>query len=456
MGECDGLRGAKRRSRERRRYAPGNSEGSDMATRVYHLLLVRRSLWLIALALAGAVILGMAIQRHAPAFGEAGASGASGDAPVRITAVKLASGSVEVGIETQQRDGSWAETVRPTARFLPADAPVGKKLHSSIVGVPAYYPLPESIEVFRTGTEGFYHEGESPLYCVVNHGIADDAFWLTANYRTAQSGIWERNNIRIVSNPDGSAQAAAIRQCVADGAFAIAATLAAPDAVGDALREATGAGVHVVTYNSGAEASRGVGAFAHIGLDDRRGGEQAGEWLNEQEISGQVQCLLHERDNVGLTQRCDGLESTYTGGGVQRVDVSEGIDELSSGLAGSEAAALVALNVDMTAAAAAALAHAERGDITLIGFGAGPAVLPPLFSGRLQMIVWDQPDLQGHLVAHLLSLPDRLFTGLPALELGSPFIAIEPVVYDLDTINTLLAALTPEARQAIMERVAGE
>jgi ABC-type sugar transport system substrate-binding protein len=64
---------------------------------------------------------------------------------------------------------------------------------------------------------------------------------------------------------------------VADGAFAIAATLATPEAVGAAQRGTVAAGVHVLTFNSGADASRSVGAYAHLGLDDRRGGDLAGE-----------------------------------------------------------------------------------------------------------------------------------------------------------------------------------
>ena len=424
-----------------------------MTTKMLGLAWPRRRSWLIALGLLGAVVLGMAIQRYAPGLDQAGASDARGDTPIRVVAVKLEEGSVEVGVQAQQTDGSWGEVIQPAARFLPASAPVGRQLHSSPVRVQAFYPLPESIEALRRGTEGFY--SESPLYCVINHGAEGDAFWQGANYRTSESGRFERNNIRIVSAPGGAAQAAAIRQCAADGAVAIAATLAAPEAVGDSLREAVAAGVPVLTYNSGADVSRGLGAYAHLGLDDRRGGELAGEWLNEHGTSGPVRCLLHERDNIGLSQRCDGLQSAYSGGSVEQVDVSAGLGELRAGLADSDAAALVALNVDTTAAVAGALAAAERSDIAVIGFGGGPSILRPLLTGQVAMLVWDQPDLQGHLVAQLLTLPERLFAGLPALELGSPFIAIEPVIFDLAAVREVIANLPPEAQQALMQAAGG-
>ncbi|MCY4618260.1 MAG: substrate-binding domain-containing protein [Chloroflexi bacterium] len=419
----------------------------------HRLFRLHQGAWPIALALVGAIILGMAIQHYAPGLGLAGASDARGDAPIRATAVRLADGRVEIGIQAQQPDGSWGDVILPDLRYVPSDAAVGRRLHSSVVALPAYYPRPESIEELQAGTEGYY--SESPLYCVINHGAADDFFWGLANRRASESARFSRDNVRIVSNPDGAAQAAAIRECAADGAVALAATLAAPAAVGDALREAAAAGVQVLTFNSGEQHSRDVGAFAHLGLDDWRGGEVAGEWLNAQGVAGEVQCLIHERDNIGLTQRCDGLESVYSGGSVERLDISVGVDEVVASLADSTAAALVALNVDNTAAVAAGLAESGRSDITLIGFGAGPSVLQPLLSGQVKMVIWDQPDLQGHLVAHLLTLPERLFTGLAALELGSPFIAIEPIVYDLATIRELLAGLSPEARQQVMQAAAG-
>ena len=241
-------------------------------------------------------------------------------------AVKLEQGSVEVGVQAQQTDGSWGEVFQPAARYLTARAPVGRQLHSSPVRVPALYLQPESIEALRRGTEGFY--SESPLYCVINHGAEGGAFWQGANYRTSESGRFERNNIRIVSTPD----------------------------------------------------------------------------------------------------------------------VSAGLNELRAGLADSDAAALVALNVDTTAAVAGALAAAERTDIVVIGFGGGPSILQPLLTGQVAMLVWDQPDLQSHLVAQLPTLPERLFAGLPALELGSPFIAIEPVIFDLAAVREIIANLPPEAQ----------
>ncbi len=409
--------------------------------------------WLVAIAMIGAVVVGMMIQRYAPGLGQAGAADAQGDAPVRVVVVKLADGVVEVGVQAQQSDGGWGEVIRPSARFLRADAPVGRRLHSSAVSVPAYYPVPASMEELLAGTEGYFRE--SPLYCVINHGAAEDFFWSAANNRTVQSGRLGRDNIRIFSSPDGAEQAAAIRQCTMDGAVALAATLADPGAVSGALREAVASGVHVLTYNSGAEISRSVGAYAHLGLDDPRAGELAGEWLNRQEVSGDVQCLLHEQRNVGLTQRCSGLASTYRGGDVQQIDISGGIDVLVAGLASTEAAVLVALNVNNTGAVASALADSGRTDITLIGFGGGPSILRPLLSGTLAMLVWDQPDLQGHIAAHLLTLPEQLHTGLPALELGSPFIAIEPVIYDAATVQAFLAQLPPEVVEAISRAAGG-
>ena len=98
---------------------------------------------------------------------------------------------------------------------------------------------------------------------------------------------------------------------------AIAATLANPDAVTDALLAAKQAGARIVTFNSGASHARAAGSELHIALDDRAAGRLIGERLNEQGITGAAACLIHERQNVGLEERCQGLTQTYAGGEVR-------------------------------------------------------------------------------------------------------------------------------------------
>ena len=54
-------------------------------------------------------------------------------------------------------------------------------------------------------------------------------------------------------------QAEALRRCVADGAAGIATTLAEPEVLKPAVREAIDAGIPVLSFNSGAEVASGAG-----------------------------------------------------------------------------------------------------------------------------------------------------------------------------------------------------
>lgn len=113
----------------------------------------------------------------------------------------------------------------------------------------------------------------------------------------------------------------------------IAATLANPEAVGDALRDAKANGVQIISYNSGVEFAGEVGSQFHLALDDTGVGHLAGEQFTERGVSGDIGCLIHEEANVGLEQRCQALTDSYTGGDVHIVRLQEGADAQTIGLA---------------------------------------------------------------------------------------------------------------------------
>ncbi len=226
----------------------------------------------------------------------AGADGHVGGATVRIAAIKSDAGAVHVALQQHQGD-EWSERQHPQFNKLRADAPANRWLHSSPIELAVTAPDAE----------------ERPLLCVVAHGHIDDPFWQQVRGYMYQSSLHLDAHLRFHSSPDGESQAAAITQCSSDGAVAIAATLADPGAVRDALLAARDAGAWIVTFNSGASHAQSVGSELHIALDDQAAGRFIGERLNAQEITGVVACLIHERQNVGLEERCDGIEQSYEG-----------------------------------------------------------------------------------------------------------------------------------------------
>ena len=82
--------------------------------------------------------------------------------------------------------------------------------------------------------------------------------------------------VGLIGAKDLADQAELARQCVADGAVAIGATLVAPEA-GRALLEASAAAVSVASFNSGVQDFQDVGSIRRVSVDETRAGMQAGE-----------------------------------------------------------------------------------------------------------------------------------------------------------------------------------
>ena len=226
--------------------------------------------------------------------------------PVRVSALTRADGSIVFAVQTLQADGRWSERLLPQRRVIAADAPSGIWLVSSAVDVPT--PEPQ----------------EAPLFCVIAHGSTQDRYWQVARAYMHISAHLADNNFRYVSHLDGADQAAAIDQCSADGAAVIASTLADPEAVTDSLLAARAAGARIVTFNSGASFAAAAGSEIHVALDDREAGVRAAQRIGELGVTGPIVCVMHEQGNVGLEERCEGLEASYQGASVRRLHLTEG------------------------------------------------------------------------------------------------------------------------------------
>lgn len=252
-------------------------------------------------------------------------AGDADGATVRISALKLEDGAVRVALQEQRHEGEWQPRQHPQFNTVGASAPTGVWLNSSPLHV--------------SGGQGAVAMDMEPksLYCVVAHGHPTDIFWKQVRGFLYQSAEHLGAHVRFHSSPDGAEQAAAISQCSADGAVAIAATLADPEAVSGALLAAKENGSRIVTFNSGPSHAEAAGSDLHISLGDLETGRLIGERLNADGLTGTVGCLIHEQRNVGLDERCEGLSETFTGGEVRRIQlptvddpeaVTQAIDDL--------------------------------------------------------------------------------------------------------------------------------
>ena len=264
-------------------------------------------------------------------------------------------------------------------------------------------------------------------YCLIHHGL--DPFWAVAREAAQRSAAYAGIAMRILAITDAEQHARAIRQCIVDGVVAIATTLAAPEVVREALEEATAAGIRVVSFNSGADTAADLGSAVHIAVDEAAIGLKAAEYFNARGATGTLICVVHERENVSLRDRCDAAGAAYEGGEVEQFPLYEYEDWRTDALPVfterlRDAGAVLTLGA--VASPDVLSAMRETGvDIPFGAVGFSGAVYNAALQGQIEFVIWDQPMLQGFLSVSSMLLADKIYVD-PAVWFGGAVVRIEP------------------------------
>lgn len=368
---------------------------------------------------------------------------------VRIGARRLDDGRVEVGLQQRQDDQSWGEGELPPARFLLSDSEPGKWYFSTPVELTVTVEEPE---------EPVVEPPQRPVVCVLGHAYPeDDRFWrwtLAASYvSSAHLGV----DVRLYAGRDSAEHANDIRLCLEHNPIALATSLPYADDLREALNEAHEAGVLVISFNSGDKDAASVGSLMHVGLNDFGGGVRAADTFDEHGVSGTLLCVIHEADNIGLTERCDGLAQGYDGGEVERISVdlasaqehgaehamhtrSEHLQALiSERIAEGEVGAILTLNHDSAIAAIAAVKDSDT-EIALASFGFSDALAEAVLDDEVLFLVWDHPLVQGYHAVSAMALAYTLQLSelQPGVFLAGARLLIEPTIADKERVAHLL------------------
>jgi simple sugar transport system substrate-binding protein len=234
------------------------------------------------------------------------------------------------------------------------------------------------------------------------------------------------------SNNDPEEQAQLIEGAVTEGVDGLAVSAPNPDAIRDAVKTATDAGIPVITLNSGAEESSSLGAITHVGQTETIAGEGAGQKLKEAGAT-KIICVIHEQGNVGLNQRCEGATESF-GGDVENLqvagtgDVSTTLTEIQSKLESDDSIdGVLALNPDIAVAARDAIAGAGS-EAPLGTFDLSADVIKAIQADEIAFAVDQQQYLQGYLPVVFLTLNktnlNTVGGGLPVLT-GPGFVTKE-------------------------------
>ncbi len=233
------------------------------------------------------------------------------------------------------------------------------------------------------------HSDDGPFWSVVNRGM--DA----ACEDLGVTCVW------VPGNNDANVMVQGIEGAIGDGTDGIAASLPDPAALVPALQTAVGEGIPVVTLNSGANDYQEIGALTHVGQTEFIAGQAAVERFDAEGVT-HVLCGQQEQNNVGLTERCAGLEDTFSG------TVTTGFMDLDADTSAQQAAINAALAADdsidgflgvgpvITMSGLRAAEDLGR-EMTVGGFDLTPELLGAIDDGDILFTVDQQQYLQGYL-----------------------------------------------------------
>ena len=251
-------------------------------------------------------------------------------------------------------------------------------------------------------------QGSGLTFAMVTHSD-EGSFWSVVKKGAQQAA--QDEGVKLIwspSNNDPQKEAQLIDAAVSQKVDGLAVSVPNASAIKGSLAKAKAAGIPIITLNSGAEDFKSLGALTHVGQTEKIAGRAAGQRLKSDGVK-KVLCVIHEQNNIGLQQRCDGVKAGF-GGPVTNLQVKGTADiattqtEIKSKLKADKSFdGVITLNPDIAAAAKTAISGASS-NAKLATFDLSPAVLKDISAGKVEFAVDQQQYLQGYLPIVFLKL----------------------------------------------------
>jgi simple sugar transport system substrate-binding protein len=251
-------------------------------------------------------------------------------------------------------------------------------------------------------------QGSNMTFAMVTHSD-EGSFWSVVKKGAQQAAKDE--GVKLIwspSNNDPQKQAQLIAAAISQKVDGLAVSVPNYDAIKSELQKAKQAGIPIVTLNSGVDQFKQIGAITHVGQTEEIAGKGAGAKLKAAGAK-KVLCVIHEQNNIGLQQRCQGVKEAF-GGPVTNINVKGTADlattqtEIKSKLQADKSFdAVIALNPDIAEAAKTAIKGASS-SAKLATFDLSPDVIKDIQAGNILFAVDQQQYLQGYLPIVFLKL----------------------------------------------------
>jgi simple sugar transport system substrate-binding protein len=259
-----------------------------------------------------------------------------------------------------------------------------------------------------TGDNVNLTQGSGLTFAMVTHSD-EGSFWSVVKKGAEQAAKDE--GVKLIwspSNNDPQKEAQLIDAAVSQKVDGLAVSVPNADAIKSSLAKAKAAGIPIITLNSGVDDYKKLGAITHVGQTEEIAGKAAGAKLKAAGAK-KVLCVIHEQNNIGLTQRCQGVKEGF-GGDVTNIQVKGTADiattqtEIKSKLQADKSYdQVIALNPDIAEAAKAAIKGASS-SAKLATFDLSPDVIKDIKNGKVLFAVDQQQYLQGYLPIVFLKL----------------------------------------------------
>jgi simple sugar transport system substrate-binding protein len=240
---------------------------------------------------------------------------------------------------------------------------------------------------------------------MITHSEQGNSFWDIE--RKGGEAAAEIDHVKLIylNDPTASKQAQLVINAVNQHVDGIAVTLAFPDAMKPAVKQAEQAGIPVIAFNAGYKKWKKLGALEFIGQDETLAGKAVGRRLNS-EGAKSVVCVDHQQGAVQLEERCAGIKKTFHGHVdvlfVPGFDMSSARTRIMAKLQQNpKIDYVVTLGSPFVPVAAQAVQMA--GSQAKVGtFDLDPRAVRLIQQGKVQWAVDQQPYLQGYEAIDLL------------------------------------------------------
>ncbi len=244
---------------------------------------------------------------------------------------------------------------------------------------------------------------KKPHIIVVTHGQVSDSFWVVVKNGVQLAAKETDSDVeyRAPEKFDMVAMSQLIDAAVASKPDGLIVSIADADALGKSIKAAVAAKIPVISINSGADASKGLGCLMHIGQEESYAGKKAGERMKAEGVKKAV-VINQEVGNVGLDQRAKGF-SEGLGTQAEVLAVTQDFTQARNTVAAylqknPDVEGILALGPVASEPALQAINAAGLiGKVKFATFDLSPTVLQALSKKQMDFAIDQQQFLQGYL-----------------------------------------------------------